>query len=279
MLKRALYLSLFVATTAMLLSGCSPEPAGNAGPASTSTAAAMSSNSRNALDWAGTYQGVLPCASCEGIKTTITLTADGQYQLQSIYLGEEPANQFDESGSFSWDDSGGKIRLNSESNEARWFRVEENALRQLDLEAELISGELAEHYRLAKISTDVAASTAPDPVVAALIDRDWQLIELAGQAVAADSGAFIHFSADGKVWGSAGCNRFSGSWQPAAYRLALGQLASTMMACNEEKMQLEQAMLAQLALADNYSLGDGQLSLNKARMAPLARFKLKADPE
>lgn len=157
MLKRALYLSLFVATTAMLLSGCSPEPAGNAGPASTSTAAAMSSNSRNALDWAGTYQGVLPCASCEGIKTTITLTADGQYQLQSIYLGEEPANQFDESGSFSWDDSGGKIRLNSESNEARWFRVEENALRQLDIEAEVISGELAEHYRLAKVSAEVAA--------------------------------------------------------------------------------------------------------------------------
>jgi copper homeostasis protein (lipoprotein) len=279
MLKRTFYLPLVFATTAILVSACSPEPASNAQQASASVVPAMSSNSRNALDWAGTYQGVLPCASCEGIKTTLTLTADGQYQLQSIYLGEEPENQFDESGSFSWDDSGGKIRLNSGTNETRWFRVEENALRQLDLDAELITGELAEHYQLAKVSTEVAANTAPDPVVTDLVDRDWQLIELAGQAVAVDSGVTIHFSADGKVWGRAGCNRFSGSWQPAAYRLTLGQLAVTMMACSEEKMQLEQAVLAQLALADNYSLADGELSLNKARMAPLARFKLKVETE
>lgn len=278
MRKPYLYLPLFVASSLVLLTACSPEPA-NTAPQPGAGSMQLSSNSRDSLDWAGSYQGILPCASCEGIKTTLTLSADGQFQLQSIYLGEEPDNEFTETGRFSWDTSGGKIRLESESQENRWFRVEENAVRQLDQQGELITGDLAEHYRLAKVATEVAAVTAGEAVQPDLLDRDWQLTELQGQAVAADSGAFIHFAADGKVWGRSGCNRFSGSWQGSAYRIQLGQLAGTMMACAEDKMALEQAFLAQLALADNYTLANGELSLNKARMAPLARFSVTAAAE
>jgi hypothetical protein len=35
--------------------------------------------SRTSLDWPGTYTGVLPCADCEGIETTITLSVDLTY--------------------------------------------------------------------------------------------------------------------------------------------------------------------------------------------------------
>ncbi|GGD94473.1 copper resistance protein NlpE [Planktosalinus lacus] len=31
------------------------------------------STSENSLDWHGTYQGILPCADCEGIQTEVTL--------------------------------------------------------------------------------------------------------------------------------------------------------------------------------------------------------------
>ena len=48
-----------------------------------------------------------------------------------------------------------------------------------------------------------------------------------------------------------------------------------MRACPEPQMQLEQQFLANLAMADNYSLAEQSLSLNKARMAPLARFTAK----
>jgi uncharacterized lipoprotein NlpE involved in copper resistance len=38
-------------------------------------------NSRNSLDWAGTYEGVLPYADCPGTKTRLTLNYDGSYRL------------------------------------------------------------------------------------------------------------------------------------------------------------------------------------------------------
>jgi len=108
-------------------------------------------SSRTALDWDGTYQGVLPCASCEGIETRLTLTPEGSYHLVSVYLGEAPDNQFEQQGTFDWDDKGTIIRLNAAEGEPVFFKVEENALRQLDQTAEVISGPLAEHYRLNKV--------------------------------------------------------------------------------------------------------------------------------
>ena len=34
----------------------------------TTTTTTLGDNSQNALDWAGTYKGILPCADCEGMK-------------------------------------------------------------------------------------------------------------------------------------------------------------------------------------------------------------------
>lgn len=45
---------------------------------------------------------------------------------------------------------------------------------------------------------------------------------------------------------------------------------STMMAC--EEMEVENGLNKVLVTVDNFSLGKDTLSLNKARMAPLARF-------
>jgi uncharacterized lipoprotein NlpE involved in copper resistance len=46
-----------------------------------STQPAEMHNSRISLDWAGTYEGVLPCADCPGTKTRLTLNQDGSYLL------------------------------------------------------------------------------------------------------------------------------------------------------------------------------------------------------
>ena len=37
----------------------------------------------------GTYEGILPCADCGGIKTTLKINSDATYDLRSEYLGEE----------------------------------------------------------------------------------------------------------------------------------------------------------------------------------------------
>jgi len=264
--------------SALLLQGCSPatEPTASDSVPEQQAALPQGDTSQNALDWDGTYQGVLPCASCEGIETRLELRDDGSYHLVTVYLGEEPDNQFEQQGKFAWDEQGRVIKLDAPEGEAVYFKVEENAVRQLDQDAEQISGPLADHYRLNKLPDNlgsVAGSSATE--VAGFTGIDWQLTELLSDTLANDTRVFVHFAADGKVYGNSGCNQFSGSWGLDNQRLRLGQMASTMRACPEPQMQLEQVFLAQLALADNYTLADNTLSLNKARMAPLARFKVK----
>ena len=42
---------------------------------------------QNSLDWAGVYEGVLPCANCPGVRTRLTLQRDGSYQLVTQIQG------------------------------------------------------------------------------------------------------------------------------------------------------------------------------------------------
>jgi heat shock protein HslJ len=63
----------------------------------------------------------------------------------------------------------------------------------------------------------------------------------------ADGGdVFIQFN-DGRVSGSGGCNRFSGSYEQDDGKLRLSQMISTQMACTDDKvMQAEQHFLQML---------------------------------
>ena len=46
----------------------------------------------NALDWVGTYQGVLPCHDCSGIDTELELTLDHHFVLKQKFLGKSNNN-------------------------------------------------------------------------------------------------------------------------------------------------------------------------------------------
>jgi uncharacterized lipoprotein NlpE involved in copper resistance len=67
-------------------------------------------NSRNSLDWAGTYEGVLPCADCPGTKTRLTLNQDGSYRLVTQAQGSQKA-ETSVTGVFAWQPSGNAITL------------------------------------------------------------------------------------------------------------------------------------------------------------------------
>src|SRR6187431_1282003 len=68
-----------------------------------------SHNSMNSVDWVGTYRGVLPCASCEGIETELTLNKNKTYDLITRRIGKGDLGVKAISGSFSWDKAGNKI--------------------------------------------------------------------------------------------------------------------------------------------------------------------------
>ncbi len=110
-------------------------------------------NSRNSLDWAGVYKGITPCDDCKGVETKLTLNKDNTYELSQIHLTEENGeyDQFSQSGSFTWKDNGSEIEIKTDEKTIQ-FRVEENQVRMLDLEGDVVDDELAEFYVLKKQS-------------------------------------------------------------------------------------------------------------------------------
>ncbi|WP_298643663.1 copper resistance protein NlpE N-terminal domain-containing protein [uncultured Cardiobacterium sp.] len=83
---------------ALIISGCTtfglggsdtPPPVANNPPAQQPPAA----NNNNAA-FLGTYNGVLPCADCDGLQISLTLTG-GNYTIQSTKLGKKQENKQD----------------------------------------------------------------------------------------------------------------------------------------------------------------------------------------
>jgi uncharacterized lipoprotein NlpE involved in copper resistance len=87
-------------------------------------------NSRGALDWAGTYEGVLPCADCPGIKTRLVLHGDGRFDLSTQYLDRQ-ITPLEASGRFSWNSAGSGIILDA-AGAGQQYLVGEGRLRQLN---------------------------------------------------------------------------------------------------------------------------------------------------
>lgn len=238
---------------AAALGGCETMPDSAAAPGAVH-------NSRNSLDWSGTYRGVLPCADCEGIETVVTLKTDGTYATTSRYLGRDGA-PIASSGNFTWSGDGSSISLSGE--EPARYLVGESRLTRLALDGSRVTGALADHYVLAKMSDIIT-------------EKYWKLVELRGQPVPPlDIEPHLILKGEGnRVTGFGGCNNFSGAYtlDEAKLRISFGQLVSTLKACHSG-MDVERAFSEVLAQVDNYSVSGDHLTLNRARMAPLARFE------
>ncbi len=107
-------------------------------------------DSRNALDWAGTYKGILPCADCSGIETILRIANDSTYSLTTTYLGKDKSISNEASGKFSWNSNGSTITLDGINGRPNKYLVGENKLLQLDMNGVRISGENASKYELTK---------------------------------------------------------------------------------------------------------------------------------
>ena len=109
-----------------------------------------------------------------------------------------------------------------------------------------------------------------------ITDKKWKLIELSGKAVADSVNGKEPFlllqKADDRYTAGGGCNGLGGTFELLANgKIKFTQGMSTMMAC--EDMWVETDLNQALVQADNYTVNGDNLSLNKAKMAPLARFR------
>ncbi|PSU48801.1 hypothetical protein C9J12_09835 [Photobacterium frigidiphilum] len=106
-------------------------------------------NARNALDWNGTYNGILPCADCSGIETQLMLKQDGSYMLTETYQGKE-GGDVERSGQLEWNAAGNTVTLLNDNGSSIQYFVGERRLFRLDREGKRITGDLAENYILQK---------------------------------------------------------------------------------------------------------------------------------
>lgn len=105
-------------------------------------------------------------------------------------------------------------------------------------------------------------------------DKKWRMIELNGNPIngTAETHYIIFHSKDGRLEAKANCNVLLNRYKIRnELFLKIEQGISTMMACPDN---LEAEFLQVLFQVDNLTTDGQTLSLNKGRMAPLARFEL-----
>jgi heat shock protein HslJ len=214
-------------------------------------------NSMTSVDWAGTYQGILPCADCEGIKTQIVLNKDLSYTLETQYLGKDE-KVFQTKGTFKWNDAGSKITLDKSE---QMYQVGENRIFHLDKDGNRITGNVADKYILEMEKT-------------ALTGKYWKLVRLNGKTVeTAEREAFIRFDAeDNRVHGNSSCNMFNGKYELLeGNRIKFPPFAMTRMACIGNNIETE--FMQVLGKTTNYSLTSNELILQDEFETTLAKFE------
>lgn len=219
-------------------------------------------NAQNSLDCSGTYSGNLPCADCDYIDTELTLYSNLTYVLISKYAGKVQPFSDTLSGSFVWRGNNVKLEGIIKDERPSMFKIEENQVRHLDMEGKIITGDLAKLYVMKKNGNYNVE------------DKRWQLIELNGKPVngKTETHYLIFHSEDGRLEAKLNCNVLLNKYKiKNELQLMIMPGISTKMACPDN---VEQEFSKMLSIVDNLSTNGKTLSLNKARMAPLARFEL-----
>lgn len=128
-----------------------------------------------------------------------------------------------------------------------------------------------------KNSGTAANGTNANPQATDVTGKYWKLVVLEGQEVSMSKDqeheAYFTLQAnDSTIKGHGGCNTFNGTYKILeGNRIQFSKMATTLKAC--AGVQNEGEFLEVLNLADNYTIHNDTLWLNKARRAPLAGFK------
>ncbi|ADQ18792.1 META domain-containing protein [Leadbetterella byssophila] len=201
-----------------------------------------SHNSMNSLDWNGVYEGRLP-----GGNAVLTLNQDLTYSLSQ---GGKTTN-----GDFVWAEDGGRILLAEDNIH---LKVGENFVRMVTVKGK----DLGDYQLEKRFGGDLSIK-----------EKYWKLVELNGKPIKAGQKEPHLIIKEGRVTGNGGCNGFSGSYEldESTMRISFSKVAATQMACMDAEYESE--FFSVLNTADNYTTDGKTLSLNKARMAPLARFE------
>ena len=128
-------------------------------------------------------------------------------------------------------------------------------------------------------SSETNSENANSMEVQSIENTKWIITTLEGKDMSKKetNGQVVYFtlnSKDNRVNGFSGCNTFMGTYSlEEGNRISFSQMGSTRMSCPDSDIN-EQEILNIFNTADNYTITNGKLALNKAKRAPLAEFKI-----
>lgn len=121
-------------------------------------------------------------------------------------------------------------------------------------------------------SGNATSPTDATPAVS-LVGPTWRLTSIEGQAVLPGTTITAEFSAEERVAGTSGCNRYMGSAKADSGRIAMGPFGATLMACSpDDVMKQESRYLAALGASTSYTLRGDELRLGPSGSAATLVF-------
>lgn len=100
------------------------------------------------------WRGVLPCADCEGIETSLFLEKDGTWVMNQHYQGAKAPSTFASYG--TWARTADKLVLTDTAGEKRYFRAKGEGLEMLDMQGNPIESQF--NYTLAPVTAALPAT-------------------------------------------------------------------------------------------------------------------------
>jgi putative lipoprotein len=116
-----------------------------------------------------------------------------------------------------------------------------------------------------------AREQATAPAAPSLAGPEWIVEDIGARGVVDRARVSITFGAEGRAYGSGGCNRFTGGYTLDGASLRFAQMAGTMMACVPALGEQEQRFHAALAEVRAWRIENGLLHLTNGAGATVIR--------
>jgi heat shock protein HslJ len=111
------------------------------------------------------------------------------------------------------------------------------------------------HHATLTLGDRIFAGCGGDPA-SLLTGAEWRIEDIAGKGIVDSSNVTLGIGADGRAFGSTGCNRFMGGYTLTGEGFSFGQMGVTMMACPEALMKQERAMLDALGAVTRFAFDE-----------------------
>ena len=217
-------------------------------------------------DIGGVYAGLLPCADCPGIETTLTINPDNSFEISQVYIDRDSV-PFISSGKITKGDKDNIWVFKNRYNET-FYQFEDSVLIMLNKDKERIKGLLEEHYILKKKENDLRVT---------LLSKKWILKKLKGlntlPEIEARDPHIIFDTEEQRIHGFAGCNSFFGKYQiKPDNKISFDNIASTKMFC-ANTMEMETAFLKALKDCKEFSVTNNILQFQNAEGQTILVFE------